>query len=339
MRAFAFHSSFAPIAQVVEQLPFKEWVVGSNPTGRTNMKKIICVSFCLTLLPLISYAAWWNPSTWFENKSSQQPTVKDETNDKLLERINELEKRIDQSETSTSSAVKESSANKKEQPDLNLQSQLTELTKKNINLQAKIESIQNDLKNATNESNLCKIALSSLKNSTPTPVPSASAVASPAVTTTRATVTVSKNAFMSTATADSNGRYNALPILSFEIAPNNSLKSVVIKMNSSGQGTINAAYLYKTGPGTSVTLNGDYKALSTALVENGEVKFVIDDQFDSLVQVDNKFIVKVDISGLTVKGYAAVISSSVKSVTLTDKDGNEHTINGSIESSIITVSR
>ena len=27
---------FAPIAQVVEQLPFKEWVVGSNPTGRTE---------------------------------------------------------------------------------------------------------------------------------------------------------------------------------------------------------------------------------------------------------------------------------------------------------------
>ena len=26
---------YAPIAQVVEQLPFKEWVVGSNPTGRT----------------------------------------------------------------------------------------------------------------------------------------------------------------------------------------------------------------------------------------------------------------------------------------------------------------
>ena len=26
---------FAPIAQLVEQLPFKEMVVGSNPTGRT----------------------------------------------------------------------------------------------------------------------------------------------------------------------------------------------------------------------------------------------------------------------------------------------------------------
>lgn len=31
-----FISSLAPIAQSVEQLPFKEWVVGSNPTGRTN---------------------------------------------------------------------------------------------------------------------------------------------------------------------------------------------------------------------------------------------------------------------------------------------------------------
>ena len=37
---------YAPIAQLVEQLPFKEWVVGSTPTGRTdrfgkilNMKK------------------------------------------------------------------------------------------------------------------------------------------------------------------------------------------------------------------------------------------------------------------------------------------------------------
>lgn len=28
--------SLAPIAQLVEQLPFKEWVVGSTPTGRTT---------------------------------------------------------------------------------------------------------------------------------------------------------------------------------------------------------------------------------------------------------------------------------------------------------------
>ncbi len=30
---------YAPIAQVVEQLPFKEWVVGSNPTGRTSTRR------------------------------------------------------------------------------------------------------------------------------------------------------------------------------------------------------------------------------------------------------------------------------------------------------------
>ena len=31
---------YAPIAQLVEQLPFKETVVGSNPTGRTETKRL-----------------------------------------------------------------------------------------------------------------------------------------------------------------------------------------------------------------------------------------------------------------------------------------------------------
>ena len=30
------HHSDGPLAQLVEQFPFKEWVVGSNPTGLTN---------------------------------------------------------------------------------------------------------------------------------------------------------------------------------------------------------------------------------------------------------------------------------------------------------------
>jgi hypothetical protein len=33
---FAVPSSFAPIAQLVEQLPLKEMVPGSNPGGRTT---------------------------------------------------------------------------------------------------------------------------------------------------------------------------------------------------------------------------------------------------------------------------------------------------------------
>ena len=34
---------FGPVAQLVEQFPFKEWVTGSNPVGLTNeqMKKAI----------------------------------------------------------------------------------------------------------------------------------------------------------------------------------------------------------------------------------------------------------------------------------------------------------
>ncbi len=36
LRPYLIDIKFAPIAQVVEQLPFKEWVLGSNPSGRTN---------------------------------------------------------------------------------------------------------------------------------------------------------------------------------------------------------------------------------------------------------------------------------------------------------------
>ncbi len=32
--------SYAPVAQLVEQLPFKEMVVGSIPTGRTLIKTL-----------------------------------------------------------------------------------------------------------------------------------------------------------------------------------------------------------------------------------------------------------------------------------------------------------
>ena len=31
---------FGPLAQLVEQFPFKEWVTGSNPVGLTNKIKI-----------------------------------------------------------------------------------------------------------------------------------------------------------------------------------------------------------------------------------------------------------------------------------------------------------
>ena len=32
---------FGPLAQLVEQFPFKEWVAGSNPAGLTITKNII----------------------------------------------------------------------------------------------------------------------------------------------------------------------------------------------------------------------------------------------------------------------------------------------------------
>ncbi len=38
-------SSLAPIAQLVEQLPLKEMVLGSNPSGRTSSKKQTALLF------------------------------------------------------------------------------------------------------------------------------------------------------------------------------------------------------------------------------------------------------------------------------------------------------
>ncbi len=37
---FVVEVIYPPVAQSVEQLPFKEMVVGSIPTGRTSVKKI-----------------------------------------------------------------------------------------------------------------------------------------------------------------------------------------------------------------------------------------------------------------------------------------------------------
>ena len=39
---------YAPVAQLVEQLPFKETVEGSSPSGRTTIQKdVFMASFCV----------------------------------------------------------------------------------------------------------------------------------------------------------------------------------------------------------------------------------------------------------------------------------------------------
>jgi hypothetical protein len=38
LKRCSLESSFAPIAQLVEQIPLKDKVVGSIPTGRTNIR-------------------------------------------------------------------------------------------------------------------------------------------------------------------------------------------------------------------------------------------------------------------------------------------------------------
>ena len=56
--------TYAPIAQVVEQLPFKEWVVGSNPTGRTRskMSRFILDIFVSLFVMLLGGSSYSNPT-------------------------------------------------------------------------------------------------------------------------------------------------------------------------------------------------------------------------------------------------------------------------------------
>ena len=46
MEWYSFIALGPPIAQVVEQLPFKEMVPGSNPGGRTRIKNSVCMLLC-----------------------------------------------------------------------------------------------------------------------------------------------------------------------------------------------------------------------------------------------------------------------------------------------------
>ena len=53
VRTLILSSSLAPVAQLVEQLPFKEKVVGSFPTGRTIGNKITLFVVCKPTSPTL----------------------------------------------------------------------------------------------------------------------------------------------------------------------------------------------------------------------------------------------------------------------------------------------
>ena len=50
---------FGPLAQLVEQFPFKEWVVGSSPTGLTNKFKLLADSLLLFHLTTLEYLLFY----------------------------------------------------------------------------------------------------------------------------------------------------------------------------------------------------------------------------------------------------------------------------------------
>ncbi len=288
------------------------------------MKKYIFSIAILSIVPSVAFASWWNPATWFQspsgenNQSVQQLTQQFSTTTEATSTISI----INQSVATTSQAM--------------LQSEINMLTMQNNSLQSKLNSIESQLALAQKNYSMCQVSLTAAQNTN-----TASQVQQPTIAPTVPTVAPStasisadyNNPIAHTVSAVS-GQYPSLPILTFDIAPSNNnqtLGSVTVNINNSGQGTVNTAYLYVSGFSTSV---------ATAVVSNGSATFSDIRSIPSLstnASPYDTFTVKVDVSGLTDVGSSESVSASVSNVTITDSAGHGVNVTGTAQGKVITV--
>ena len=145
------------------------------------MKKYIPVITVLLIIPSVTFAAWWNPATWFPQETIQSKSSSaDANNQNLLNRISELEKKVDEQGTqgvSTTPTVISSSSNS----DTILQEKVDSLTSSVSSLQSKLSSVQGQLKTAQSNYASCQANLaSSLQSTTVVPAPVIQTTSSPA---------------------------------------------------------------------------------------------------------------------------------------------------------------
>lgn len=95
------------------------------------MKKYALTVLLALLFPTISYAVWWNPATWVSSSVTNKENSKD-TQEELLDRISDLEKKINRVATSTSSNITNATA------------RIDDLVKENANLKSKLKQAENN---------------------------------------------------------------------------------------------------------------------------------------------------------------------------------------------------
>jgi hypothetical protein len=142
-------------------------------------------------------------------------------------------------------------------------------------------------------------------------------------------------------TTTANGQYLGLPVLKLYLTtPSNDiyLRTLTVNFNSSGQGTVNTAYLYQGNAGSGS------RPIATGIVNNGTVTFSISPANPLQIQLNayldspnNLLTVKVDVSGLAKSGDAEVIAASAGIMTADTTSGQSVSVSGTANGNVITV--
>jgi len=123
--------------------------------NKTVFHLLVVTIFGYFFLPGSVFAVWYNPSTWFGSGE----TNNNGSNQQLIERISELEKKVNEQGSQPSQIVSSSTVVR---ASTDLQSKIDELSQENISLQTKLSNFQNQLKNAQNNYATCQASLASM---------------------------------------------------------------------------------------------------------------------------------------------------------------------------------
>jgi len=290
-------------------------------------KLFVVVVVGILIIPQITLAAWWNPLSWnwsalFNNPPQEQMVSTTTSSDIFMSTSTPV---VSTTTVATASSTVEMTAHATSTPPIN----------QPIKIVKKVSSpvvVQNQSVSATPTSLTCPQGY----NCAPT-VSSQPPIISPTVPTiapSTASISADYNNPLAHTVSAVSGQYPSLPVLTFDIVPSNNdqtLDSLAVSINYSGQGSVNTANLYVSGLSTPI---------ATAVVSNGSATFSDIQSIPSLstnLSPYDTFIVKVNVSGLTDVGSSESVSASVSSAEITDAAGHNVSVAGTAQGKVISV--
>jgi len=310
------------------------------------MKKYSIVLVILLFVPSVTLAAWWNPATWFQSADNNLPQ---QISPEIVPEA--IPTSLPESQASTTVQVQ--TIKQTTNTESTLLSKIDVLTAQNTSLESKIANIEKQLATTQNSYSICQSNLTVAQNNrtatrsvdalpqqttpiteTPTIIFSGNDPSAPPTTVKSISVTTT-----------GNGQYLGLPVITLYLVPSSNdiyLHTLIVNFTSSGQGTVNTAYLY-AGIITSAS-----RPIATGIIMNGVVTFTINPSDPIQIQLyknslnspsnpNNLLTVKADVSGLAHSGDSEVISTSVSNMTANTSTNQNVNISGAANGNIITV--